>query len=288
MPDVDVVMITKNSMQPCLVESLDSIENAAKKCTRATIRLIVVDKASTDGTIEEVRRRTNLNPLVIADDDGNRATARQKGIEAATAEYIAFVDSDVVLTIDWFCDMLTAMEVDGEKGAIWGITIPTEETELEYRRALAELYRTSIVSMAMDYGMRRGMTHDTLIRRAAVEGIKIPKELHVFEDHYIRQHIEKQGYEWDISVWAFCYHNRHTRIAEEAYQDAYYGRLLGVHSRKWLAKHVLLWPAKLLYLAVKTRNRKLVGIEWRKERAFVRAAFRLFKEWILRKENSLL
>jgi glycosyltransferase involved in cell wall biosynthesis len=289
MQSLDIVIITKNSLQPCFAGSLDSIERAAAYAN-VTVRIIVVDKDSCNGTIKEVLDRSQtLNTVIISDNDGNRATARQKGIDAVQTELFAFIDSDVILEEDWIKKMMEYFYIDQDKtiGAIWGVTRASEETELAYKEALASVYRKSPTELSMAYGRKRGLTHDTMIRTEAIRGIQIPPELHVFEDHFIRKHIENNGYIWEVTSIPACYHNRHTRIEDEAFQDAYYGYQLGVHSRKWFTKHIFLWIPKLIYLYVKTRNRRLIGIEFRKEKAFLRAALRLMKERLLRCENEL-
>ena len=73
---VDVVFLTKNSMKPCLKECLDAVY-----ANVPVGRLLVIDGGSTDGTLDVVK--TYANCVVIDDVGGNRATARQKGIEAA-------------------------------------------------------------------------------------------------------------------------------------------------------------------------------------------------------------
>lgn len=275
---VDVVMLTKDSLLPCLREALQAIGWSANRAN-VSARLIIVDKASSDGTHEEVMRHEELSPSIISDDNGTRATARQLGIEAIETELFAFIDSDVVISDDWFYHMLEAMR-DPAVGAVWGVTMPRESSEIAYRKALTKVYRMSSIEMSLKYAAKRGLTHDTMIRTSTVKGIQIPSEFHVWEDHFIRLHIEKQGYLWHNSEDAIAFHNRHERVGRDAYLDAYYGHKLGVWSRGWFLKHLFLWPAKLLYLAMATRNRKLIRTEAIKEWNFAKAAGRILKEVI--------
>ena len=70
---VDVVLLTKNSLKPCLLECVKSIyENVPVN------RLIVIDGGSTDGTIEFLEKMRDVE--IIDDSGGNRATARQNGL----------------------------------------------------------------------------------------------------------------------------------------------------------------------------------------------------------------
>jgi len=45
---------------------------------------------------------------------------------------------------------------------------------------------------------RRGGMHDTLLRREAIEDIRIPPFLHVYEDYWILKHVLEKGYEVKI------------------------------------------------------------------------------------------
>lgn len=92
---VDVVLLTKNSLKPCLGDCVHSIyKNVPLN------RLIVVDGGSTDGTIEYLKKFPNV--VIIDDSKGCRATARQIGIDMVETDWFLFVDSDVILSRNWF------------------------------------------------------------------------------------------------------------------------------------------------------------------------------------------
>jgi hypothetical protein len=58
----------------------------------------------------------------------------------------------------------------------------------------------------------RGGTHCTLIRSAAVDGIKIPSDLSVMEDEYIRRFVEEEkGYIWLFNHQAYFEHKNQKR-----------------------------------------------------------------------------
>ena len=54
----------------------------------------------------------------------------------------------------------------------------------------------------------RGGTHDTLIRLEAVKDMKVPYELHIFEDAYIKEWITRQGYKIVACYDPYCIHYR--------------------------------------------------------------------------------
>ena len=191
--DVDVVIITKNS-EHRLSECLKSVYKNVP-----VNRLIVVDGYSTDKTLEIVRQfqKEHGNVLVIQD-KGNRATARQKGINQVKTEWFMFVDSDAVLCKNWF---KKAEKHLGENvGAIWGI----EVWSTIQNPAILKIFLL-VTRKIFDL---RGGTHDTLIRTDLVKDIEIPKILHVFEDAYIKDWITQKGYKLVACYNPYCLHFR--------------------------------------------------------------------------------
>jgi glycosyltransferase involved in cell wall biosynthesis len=190
---VDVITITKNS-ERMLNECLKAVyENVPIN------RLIVVDGYSTDRTLEIVGefKEKHGNVLVIQD-RGTRATARQKGIDNVETEWFMFVDSDAVLCKDWF--RKAEKHLGQNVGAVWGI----EVWSTIQNPAILKVFLW-ITRKIFDL---RGGTHDTLIRTDLVRDIKIPKALHVFEDAYIKDWITRKGYKLIACYDPYCVHYR--------------------------------------------------------------------------------
>ena len=191
--DVDVVIITKNS-EHMLSECLKSVYKNVP-----VNRLIVVDGGSTDKTLEIVRefQKKHGNVLVLQD-RGTRATARQKGIDQVKTEWFMFVDSDAVLCKDWF--KKAEKHLGQNVGAIWGIEVwSTIQNPV--------LLKTFLWITRKIFDLRGG-THDTLIRTDLVKDIEIPKFLHVFEDAYIKDWITQKGYKLIACYNPYCLHFR--------------------------------------------------------------------------------
>ena len=190
---VDVVLLTKNSQRK-LRECVESIYRNVP-----VAQLIVVDGYSTDDTLAILegfnRKYCNVNILF---DKGTRATARQKGIEAVKTAWFVFVDSDVVLCRGWFKKAQNYIAPD--VGAVWGIEV---WSTLKNPKTL----KLFLVTTRKIFEVRGG-THDTLIQTNLVRDIKIPFDLHVFEDAYIKDWIEHKGYRVLACYNPFCIHYR--------------------------------------------------------------------------------
>jgi glycosyltransferase involved in cell wall biosynthesis len=190
---VDVVLLTMNS-EKVLARCLTSVyENVPVG------RLIVVDGGSADGTLSILKRfDEKFQNVKVIIDRGTRATARQKGIAAVEMEWFMFVDSDVILCKNWYQKALKY--VDNGVGAVWGIevwsTIKSQATLKIFLWITRKIFEL------------RGGTHDTLVRTELVKDIKIPPELHVFEDAYIKDWINKKGYKVIPCYDPYCIHFR--------------------------------------------------------------------------------
>lgn len=191
--DVDVVIITKNS-QRMLSDCLKSIYKNVP-----VNHLVIIDGHSTDRTLEIVRQfQKQHQNILVFQDNGNRATARQKGISKVETEWFVFVDSDAVLCKEWFkkAEKLLNQNV----GGLWGIEIwSTIQSSTVLKLFL--LITRKIFDL-------RGGTHDTLVRTDLVKDIEIPKKLHVFEDAFVRDWIIKKGYKIIACYDPFCLHFR--------------------------------------------------------------------------------
>lgn len=212
---IDVIILTKNSFEPCLKDCLNSIY-----ANIPVNRLLVVDGGSTDGTLDFVQKYPRIE--IIDDSRGNRATARQKGIEAVKTMWHLHVDSDVILCKDWFKKAQKYMRPS--IGAVWGVPIPKDSHVFNIARSMAKLYRKDVIEWIMhQQHLKRYLTHDTMIRTEAVEDIRIPTDLHIWEDHYIGSHVVSKNYKWIKTRDPYCIHYFHERRGFEDFVDS--GRL---------------------------------------------------------------
>lgn len=190
---IDVVVLTKNS------------ERLLRECLQSVYRnvpvnnILIVDGHSTDGTLEIAREfQKRYGNVIVIQDSGTRGSARQRAIDSVKSDWFMFVDSDVVLCDGWFEKALKLM--DDDVGAVWGIEV---WSVLKTARILSLFERVT-----MKIFERRGGTHDLLVRRKAVDGIKIPEHLHTYEDSYIKSWICKKGYRVVPAYDPYCVHHR--------------------------------------------------------------------------------
>lgn len=221
--NVDVVMPTKNRLEPCLPESLEAMDREVP-----VNRFIVIDAHSTDGTVEHLREFCDGNDidLVLERSDAPLPKARQRGMELVETDWFLFLDSDVVL-LDGYFETLTGYIEEGV-GAVQGRKERSTNPDAPEYAATAEdwISRRSF----------RGGTHSTLIRTAAVDGIDIPADLRTWEDEYIRRYVEgrrfrdgrwtetENGYEWVFAPEALFQANEEDSFQKTAYEGRLFAK----------------------------------------------------------------
>jgi glycosyltransferase involved in cell wall biosynthesis len=193
MQQVDVVLLTKNS-EHMLSKCLSSIyQNVPVK------NLIVIDGFSTDRTLQILDKfNEKYGNISLFQMKGSRAKARTEGIRRVSTDWFMFVDSDVLLCKDWY--KKAQADLASGVGAVWGLNIDVIPNVKDKRI----LKLQSLIARQCFY-LRGGM-HDTLILRKAVEGIRIPEQLHAYEDAFIVQWIEKHGYKVSVGSDIYCLH----------------------------------------------------------------------------------
>lgn len=193
MHGIDVVMLTKNSehlLDKCIASIYQNVPVS---------NFIVVDGFSTDRTLKILDAVNEMHGNVtVLSVNGTRAKAREKGIAEVKTEWFMFADSDVVLSKDWF--KKAKDNIQNDVGAVWGVNIDVIPN-LQDKRILK--LQTVVARECFNL---RGGTHDTLIRRDLVEDIRIPEELHTYEDSFIMKWIKDKGYRAVIGEGIYCLH----------------------------------------------------------------------------------
>ncbi|MBO5178254.1 MAG: glycosyltransferase [Lachnospiraceae bacterium] len=106
MPKLSIVIPIYNT-EKYLRECLDSVVSQ----TLRDIEIILVDDGSTDGSVDICREyaATDSRIHVITQENAGAAAARRTGANAATGEYIGFVDSDDFIEPDMYETLLSYM-----------------------------------------------------------------------------------------------------------------------------------------------------------------------------------
>ena len=117
--DISVVIATHNQQ-----ERLRLVLAGLRGQTAPTGRfeVVVVDDGCSDGTAEmldEVGRQMDLKVICLRPNEG-RCMARNRGVEAATGEFVAFLDGDALPHPQWLQCHLEALEQGGKESLLCG------------------------------------------------------------------------------------------------------------------------------------------------------------------------
>ncbi len=104
-PTVSIVIVSWNTKN-LLVQCLESLEH----CQRFPIEIIVVDNASSDDTVEAVRRRFPHVQLVQNEANLGFSKANNIGMGLSSGRYVCLINSDVVVSDGCLEKMLAYME----------------------------------------------------------------------------------------------------------------------------------------------------------------------------------
>lgn len=135
-----------------IVTSLNS-ENTISECLNSLthqqyddFEVIIVDGGSTDGTVEIARRivggRRNFH-LIVDESANTPGKGRNRGVNVATGEFLAFTDSDCTPEPDWISRLVSAENWCEDTGGVGGRTLFTAvPSERRMLRALHDAIMT--------------------------------------------------------------------------------------------------------------------------------------------------
>ncbi len=241
--EISIIIPTWNSM-PELKQTLSSLENAFPKGVIKEI--IIVDKESTDGTIEYAK----TYGCIIITDTKSLGSARLTGLNYADTTWVAFIDSDIKLPEGWFEEMIFSVNnrylaVPDNIGWIYGRTIDD----------ISPLREEKLYKMKMELTVKgrtvkhRAYTNNTICLRKPLLNADI-EELNAWEDYIMTQCMLDAGYEV-IEFPIICTHIRSETYDKFGLMTEAWG-IAGELKAKGINIRTLLRPFWFLYWGVKT------------------------------------
>ncbi len=191
MQGVVSVIIPAYNRETYIEECLLSVINQTYKA----LEIIVVDDGSTDRTFElcEAVRSGDGRITIIKGDHGGVSAARNKALDAATGEYVIFVDSDDVIYPTAIESLVKGFkETDASVGGI-GVANISEKNWQRVKERLAEepqpteyTYRSHDDTLKALFSgeITLGLAGGNMLRRDLIGDTRFKTDLFIGEDYY--------------------------------------------------------------------------------------------------------
>ena len=158
---------------------------------------ILCDDSDDDSTRTEflnIMRSVHPSKIIIGRGGRTRAIARQKVVDyflkETDCEWLFFLDDDALLNRGFFKEAKRYLE-DDSVGLVWGLNYDATIERRTYLERLGINYEKYLIEQFW----KRGGCHDVFLRREAIEDLRIPPILHVYEDYWILRHVMNKGYD---------------------------------------------------------------------------------------------
>ena len=222
---ISVIIITKTA-EATIRDCLDSVRS------NSPAEIIVVDGLSSDRTVEIARGYTDR---IYSDGGKGLACARQLGAEEARQEYIAYVDSDVVLTEGVLATMLAEFQSSGDI-SISAHILPGTKNQNYWGWASHQHNEYSVLRRHQQYLA----TMACLLRRETIIKYRFDTSGYI-DDTILELKLKKENYRLGASS-AIAYHNQRTSFKSVVSYRFFLGSLTSSLIIKYGPWHAEYWP----------------------------------------------
>jgi glycosyltransferase involved in cell wall biosynthesis len=222
---ISIVIATKDRAE-YLHRTLASLEAQAGP---PPFEVVVVDNGSTDATaavVEQWRTQASFAVSYVTEPQPNRAKARNRGVEAATGEYLLFCDDDVQAPSGWIAAHEAAHR-DMREYVVNGPILNVPSYENQPRPSLANYSRAFLCTCNVS------LSKSAFI---GVGGFDEAFDLYGWEDTELGLRLRRSGarrrFEWDAYLWHIKLPTQNT-LEDESRKAVEKARM----ARRFLVKH---------------------------------------------------
>ncbi len=245
--DISVIVCAKNA-EKTIEACLKSIEENEPS------EIILIDGNSSDATVQIASKHTDR---IYSDEGKGLAYARQLGARKASSEYIAYVDSDVVLTANCLQKMLGELQEKGYVGIHAQVLSLSNENYWEWAED------QHVRMMFNRVGEREWIGNIAAIfrRQFVIENPFDPFFIGAGEDKTLSLNLRKKGLKLGISS-AQIYHQHRTSARGFIKQRIWYGK--GGSRFLWKYRRIaqLVHPSLIIpfgiYVCLRKRSPKML------------------------------
>ncbi|WP_447972113.1 glycosyltransferase family 2 protein [Nitrospira sp. Kam-Ns4a] len=166
--------------------------------------VIVVDNASTDGTLEIVKR-FDAKLVTISDEAFTFGRSLNLGIEAARGEFVAIISGHCIPATDqWLYRLWRNFQLDPAVAGAYGKQDPLPDTNSLDKRDLLTVFGLERRVQEKDYFFHNA---NSMIRRSVWEQIPFDEEIAGVEDRDWARRVLDEGHKIVYEPYAAVYHH---------------------------------------------------------------------------------
>jgi cellulose synthase/poly-beta-1,6-N-acetylglucosamine synthase-like glycosyltransferase len=208
-PFVSIIIPVKNE-ERVLGRCLESIRNLDYPADR--LEVIVADSLSTDSSLHVAAR---YGARVVSNPKQTVVSGRNRGLEAAAGEFVAFTDADCEVSPGWLKAGLDVFQLEGVAGVGGATLFPDNATAFQKAVNVLFLLAGSIGSTAHRQSVRsvRYVSDipgcNAIYRRSALERV-MPLDEHLLtgEDAWLNWLLRQRGFRQAVSDNMILWHHR--------------------------------------------------------------------------------
>ncbi len=247
-PLVSIIIVTYNNLEFTKI----CIDSIFSKTQYPNFELIIVDNFSKDGTREYLQELLSRHPnikVIFNETNQGFAKANNKGICAASGEYIVFLNNDTIVTRGWLSKLIKYLQ-DEQIGLVGPITnwcgneakLNVSYKSIDELEEFSEEYiRNNMETKCFDISMLAFYCVAT--RRNVIEKVGLLDErfeIGLFEDDDYSYRVRLNGYRVVCAEDIFIHHFGETSF-NKLKQDGSYSKIFEENKRKFEEKWHISW-----------------------------------------------
>jgi GT2 family glycosyltransferase/glycosyltransferase involved in cell wall biosynthesis len=246
-PKASIVVVTYNNLDYTRL----CLESIYKKTVYPNYEVIVVDNASIDGTVEFLKTFGTGHPnfaSIFNEMNEGFASANNRGIAAATGEYIVFLNNDTIVTRGWLSGLINHLRHPqvGIVGPVTNCSGNESRIEVDYQtpgemEGFAERYTRAHEGQTFEISML-ALFCIAMRRSVIIDEVGLLDErfgIGMFEDDDYALRVKQKGYKVICAEDVFVHHwgrASFSKLSQEEYQ-----RLFDENRRKFEEKWGMQW-----------------------------------------------
>lgn len=226
-PRASIVIPTHNNLHLTRL----CLESIFRNTTWPNLEVIVVDNASTDGTVaylESLAVQQKGVRCILNDHNAGFSKANNQGIAAATGDYLVLLNNDTIVTRGWLTAMIRYLETHLDVGMVCPATnlagneakINVDYTNVADMEEFAGLYTREHAGEAFDIPMLGFFC--VVIPRRVIHRVGMLDErfgIGMFEDDDYSHRVRQAGYRLVCTDGAFVHHFHSATMRRFGEQD---------------------------------------------------------------------